>query len=50
MVAAAPPPWYSVSGTNIQPMEGVLKRVPSRIFWRSMISCWDRGRDQLVSR
>ena len=28
-VAAAPPPWYSVSGTNIQPMVGVLSQVPS---------------------
>jgi len=29
MVAAAPPPWYSVSGTNIQPMLGVFSQVPS---------------------
>ena len=45
-----PPPWYSVKGTNIQPMLGVLFHVPSKIFCRVWITCWARGNDQLTSR
>jgi hypothetical protein len=50
IVAAGPPPWYSIRGTNIHPIVGALVRTPSRMFWRSMISWRSRGSDQFVSR
>ena len=48
--AAARPPCYPVSGTNIHPIGGVFSNVPSWMFWRAGTSCSARGRDQLVSR
>ena len=50
MVAAAPPPWYSISGTNIQPMLGVFSQVPSKMFWRARDIWRSRGSDQFTSR
>ena len=50
IVAASPPPWYSVKGTNIQPAVCGLVQVPSKMFCRAWSSCWARGKDQLFSR